>query len=90
MKKQIIAILLISGLCLGLLAGCGSKKSDPVTQEEAITIALKEAGMTADQVNDVHVHVTTQQGIPCYSVHITTADSDFSIVINASNGEVMK
>lgn len=89
MKKQILAVLLIAVLCLGLLAGC-SNKNEPITQAQAQTIALKEAGLTADQVNDVHVHVVTQNGLPCYSVHITTADSDFSIVINAANGEVMK
>ena len=89
MKKQIIAILLITVLAVSVLAGCSSKSS-PITQAEAQTIALKEAGLTADQVNDVHVHVVTQQGLPCYSVHITTADNEFSIVVNAANGEVIK
>ena len=90
MKKQIIAILLITVLAVSVLAGCSNSQSAPITERTAQEIALKEAGLTADQVNDVHVHVVTQQGLPCYSVHITTADNEFSIVINAANGEVIK
>lgn len=87
MKTRMIALVLVLVLTLGMLAACGKK--GPVTQEEAQKLALKEAGLTQSQVTDVHTHVTTVDGIPCYSVHITTADGDFSVVISAADGTVM-
>lgn len=88
MKIRIIALVLILVMTLGMLAACGKK--GPVTQEEAQKIALEEAGLTESQVTDVHTHVTTVDGIPCYSVHITTADGEQSVVISASDGTVIE
>lgn len=87
MKKRILALVLIAVMAVSLFAACG--KSNAITQEKAQQVALEHAGLSADQVEDVHVHVTDHNGIPCYSVHITTAENDFSIVINAANGEVI-
>lgn len=88
MKIRMIALVLILVLTLGMLAACGKK--GPVTQEEAQKIALKEAGLTASEVTDVHTHVTTVDGIPCYSIHITTADGEQSVVISAADGTVIE
>lgn len=88
MKIRVVAMVLVLVLSLGMLAACG--KSGVVTQEEAQKIALKEAGLTASQVTDIHTHVTTVDGIPCYSVHITTEDDEFSVVINASDGSILE
>lgn len=87
MKKRIFALLLVAIMAVSLFAACG--KSDAITQEKAQKIALEHAGLTANQAEDVHVHVTSDNGIPCYSVHITTAEGDFSVIINAANGEVI-
>ena len=88
MKKRIFALLMVSIMLMGLLCACGSS-SKVLTSEEAQKIALEQAGLTADQVTEVHTHVVTENGVPCYSVHITTADGDFSVVINAGTGEVI-
>lgn len=88
MKNRIIAMILLLVLTLGILTACGN--SGVVTQEQAQKIALKETGLTASEATDVHTHVTTVDGIPCYSVHITTADGEFSIVISAADGTVME
>lgn len=88
MKKRIFALVTIAVILLGLLAGCGKK--GPVTQDEAQKIALEYAGLTKKDVADVHVHVTSDNGLPCYSIHITTGEKDFSVVINASTGEVIE
>ena len=88
MKKRIFALLAIAVMLLGLLTACGKK--GPVTQEEAQKIAMEHAGLTKKDVSDVHVHITNDNGIPCYSIHITTEEGDFSVVINASTGEVIE
>ena len=87
MKKRILALLIISVLLLVTLAACGKK--GPVTQEQAQKIALEHAGLTTKDVSDVHTHIVDENGIPCYSIHITTDDGDFSVVINATTGEVI-
>lgn len=87
MKKRMFALLLVAILTVSLFAACG--KSNAITQEKAQKIALEHAGLSADEVQDAHIHVSSENGIPCYSVHITTAEGDFSIVINAATGEVI-
>lgn len=88
MKKQIIALFMLAVLLLGGLTACGKKSA--LTGEEAQKIALTHAGLSKSDVKDVHTHIVTEQGIPCYSIHITTDAGDFSVIINAATGEVIK
>lgn len=88
MKKRILAILMLTLVVVSIFTACGKK--GPITQEQAQKIALEHAGLTQKDASDVHVHVTSDNGLPCYSVHITTVDGDFSVIINASTGEVVK
>jgi uncharacterized membrane protein YkoI len=89
MKKRLIALFLLVALALSVMAGCGSSKSDVVTQEQAQQIAIEEIGISQNQVTDAHIHVTMQDGIPCYSVHLTTAAGEYSVLIHAGTGEVL-
>ncbi len=87
MKKKIFAVLTVCLLLTGLLTACGS--NDPITAEKAQEIALKEAGLKADQVSDIHTHIVEEQGIPCFQIHINTGSEDLTVVINATTGEVI-
>ena len=86
MKKRIIATVLLVVLCLSLFA-C-SKKDATITTEEAQKIALQEIGMTADQVDDIHVHATQYEGVACYQMHITAGDDVFYVYIDQT-GKVL-
>lgn len=86
MKKRIIASLLLVVLCLSLFA-CG-KKSTTITTAEAQKIALKEIGMTAEQVDDIHMHATQYEGVACYQMHITAGDDVFYVYIDQT-GKVL-
>ena len=86
MKKRLIASLLLVVLCLSLFA-CG-KKNATITTVEAQKIALKEIGMTAEQVDDIHVHATQYEGAPCYQMHITAGDDVFNVYIDQT-GKVL-
>lgn len=89
MKKRMFALVLVLILSVSLFAACG--KSDAITQEKAQKVALEHAGLSSDLIQDAHIHVTSEGGIPCYSVHITTTDgNDFSVLVNAATGEVIK
>ena len=80
MKKRIFTSLLLAILCLSLFA-CG-KKNTTITTEEAQEIALKEISMTAEEVDDIHVHATQYEGVACYQMHITAADVEFYVYID--------
>ena len=86
MKKRIIATVLLVVLCLSLFA-CG-KKNTTITTAEAQKIALKEIGMTADQVDDIHMHATQYDGVACYQMHITAGDEVFYVYIDQT-GKVL-
>ena len=85
MKKlfTVVAVLL---LCMSLLAACGS---GPVNAEKAQKIALDHAGLKESQVSDIHTHVIEQEGIPCFQIHMTTENGEITVVVDASNGEVI-
>ena len=86
MKKRIIATVLLVVLCLGLFA-CG-KKNTTITTEEAQKIALKEIGMTAAEVDDIHMHAAQYEGVACYQMHITAGDDVFYVYIDQT-GKVL-
>ena len=87
MKKRIFALLTVLCLCVGMLAACGS--DDPITQEKAVQIAVKEAGISEAEAVDLHVHVTDYEGIPCYNIHFTANGVSLSYDIHAVTGEIL-
>lgn len=87
MKKRILAMVLAVLLMGVLLVGCGD--DGIVTEEKAKKIALEQAGLTEAEVEDIHIHLVTENGLACYSVHITTADSETSIIIDIASGEII-
>ena len=89
MKKHFLITLLVATMLLSLLVGCGSKKTQVITAEQAQQIALEQAGLTKDQAGDVHTHIVTENGIPCFSVHISSSAGDYSYIIAANGGEVI-
>ena len=86
--KKILAFLLAALLVGVLLVGCGN--DGIVTEEQAKKIALKEVGLKESQVDDIHIHMVEENGLPCYSVHITTPDTEMSVVIDIASGEIIK
>lgn len=88
MKKRMVAVLILAALLMGVFTACGSK-AEVLTGEEAQAIALEQAGLTKDQVTDIHTHIVTEDGIPCYSIHISSTEGDYAYVITAADGTVL-
>ena len=85
MKKRLIAMLLVLVMALSLLTACGN---NPISQDKAVSIALKDAGLSKKEVEDIHVHIVEEAGIPCYNVHFTIDGVSLSYNI-ATTGEII-
>lgn len=88
MKKRLITVFVLTALLLGVFTAC-SKEPKVLTSEDAQAVALEQAGLTKDQVTDIHAHVVTENGIPCYNVHISSENGDYVYLIAAADGTVI-
>lgn len=88
MKKRIFAILLLAALMLSLLAACGEKAS-VITGDLAQKIAAEAAGLADLSNADIHTHIGEQDGIPCFNVHITVGEKEYSFAISATDGKII-
>ena len=87
MKKRILALCLAVLLVGALLVGCGG--NDIVTEEKAKEMAMEHAGIREADIEDIHIHLVTENGLACYSVHITTATKETSVIIDIASGEII-
>ena len=89
MKKRIIALFLLAALALTLFAAC-SKEEKVLTKDEAIEIALKDAGITDTGKYHIHADPSPATGTPkSYTIHIH-GPQEFSYVVDAKTGEFVK
>jgi len=59
------------------------------TQEQAKNIALKYAGLTADQVTRLRTEYEVDEGIPQYDVEFHKGDWEYEFEINAKDGRII-
>lgn len=88
MKKRMITLFVLAALLLSVFTACGNK-TDVLTSEDAQAVALEQAGLTEDDITDIHTHIVTEDGIPCYNVHISSEKGDFVYLIAAADGTVI-
>ena len=86
MKKRLIALLLIAVFLLSF-AACGKNKV--ISAEKAQQIAFEDAGVSANEVQDVHNHPTqAEDGTACYNIHFTAKGQPYNYMISAA-GEIV-
>ena len=86
MKKRLISLLLIAVFLLSF-AACGKDKV--ISAEKAQQIAFEDAGVSADDVQDVHNHpVKAEDGTACYNIHFTANGQPYNYMISAT-GEIV-
>lgn len=61
-----------------------------ITLEEAINIALKDAGLTKDQVQDLDAELDRDAGVVHYDVDFEKDNKDYDYEIHAETGEILK
>ena len=88
MKKRVFSLLVLAALLLSVFTACDNG-SDVLTSEDAQAVALEQAGLTKDQTTDIHAHIVTENGIPCYNIHISSTKGDYTYLIAAADGTVI-
>lgn len=67
----------------------GKHKKPALTMEEAQNIALKHAGLTADQVTALHTEYEIEHGIPQYDVEFHHGTWEYDYEIHGDTGEIL-
>ena len=91
MGKRFIAIALLVLLMLSVFAGCGEKEKaeGPISTQEAVQIAVADAGYAMTDVTNAHPHTGERDGQTIYEVHFECDGKSFTYVISAANGEIL-
>lgn len=66
-----------------------SNKENLITQEEAETIALEHAGLTADQVTGLRTDYEVDDGVPEYEVEFHVERTEYDYTIHAETGKIL-
>lgn len=101
--KKIWTLILVFALLLPVLAGCQSalaaqhtQEAAPssartgITEEAALEIALKDAGLTAQEIRDLEIEMDRDRGILHYEVDFEKDGKDHDYEIDAETGEILK
>ena len=86
MKKRIVCLVLAALMAVTLLCACGNKNK-VISQAEAEKIALEHFDLSASEVDGIHTHISSGE-IVGYSIHITVGDTEYSILVEATTGDV--
>ena len=88
MFKKIIALMLVL-LTLTAFTACGEKKDEPLTAQQAVQIAVTDAGYSLTDVTNAHPHQSLQDGVIIYQIHFSAGGNDFTYEINGNTGEIL-
>ena len=96
MKKQ-LAVILAFALLLPLFAGCQSAIAAQettiqslISREEALNIALADAGLTAQEIYDLEIDLEKDRGAWHYDVDFEKNGRDYDYEIHAETGEILR
>jgi uncharacterized membrane protein YkoI len=69
-----------------------AETADPkyITMDEAIAIALKDAGFGEKDITGLHAELERDDGITIYDVDFETAQWEYEYEVNAKTGKIIK
>ena len=87
---KVIAVVLLAAL---LLTGCtvfATKETAQITEEEAKSIALQDAGLTEEQVTGLQARLDRDDGRPVWEVEFRQDGFEYDYTIHAESGKVLE
>ena len=90
-KVLIIAAVAIVALVavIAIFAG-GGNDGGPLDTDDAKKIVLNDLNAKESKVESIHIHPTTVDKVPCYSVYVTFDGENWEYLINGLTGEILE
>ena len=60
-----------------------------ITQDQAVDIALADAGLSQTEISNLEVRLDTENGVQVYEVEFNYQNREFSYEIDATNGNIL-
>ena len=61
-----------------------------ITRDEALKIALEDAGLTKDQIHDLDIDLEKENGVLYFDVDFEVENKDYDYEIDAESGQILK
>ncbi len=87
--KKIIATLCILAMIL-VLSACAGGNNPKITADEALNIALEQAGVTRQQITNLKSYLDREDGRLVYEIDFDANGVEYSYDINAKTGAVVE
>ena len=89
--KRMIAVIIAVLMSATIFVGCRQNNDvDPtVTKEQAQSIALADAGLTADQVTRLYIHFDRDNGSVYYDMSFYYDNTEYEYDIDAVTGNIL-
>ena len=86
MMKRLLALFVL--VCVICAVACSCEEKETISIEDAISIALTDLGVSAEEVEAPHVHIGQYNGQSCYNVYVTVEDHSYVYSIS-TYGEIL-
>jgi len=91
MSKKILIIVIVA-ICL-ILAATGiilyQVFTPELTEDQAVAIALEDAGLTNEQVSYVNAHLDHDDGTLVYEIEFREGRTEYEYTVRASDGKIL-
>lgn len=91
--RKSVTFITAAMMLASVIAGSGSigaAAAESTTADYAIAVALKDAGLTEDEVTIEEVEKGTEQGASVYEIEFWTDEKDYEYDIAVADGEIVK
>ncbi len=85
--KKLLAIILSAIFVLSLCA-CGSRPS--LSADDALDIALNQAGVTRENIRNLKNRLEWDDGIRIYEIDFDSGTNEYSFDVNAETGAIVE
>ena len=91
--RKSVTLVTTAMLYASMIVGSGSigaAAAESTTADYAVSIALKDAGLSEDEVTIEEVEKETEQGASVYEIEFWTDVKDYEYDIAVADGEIVK
>ena len=91
-KKYLFLILAVAVILTGILVAliAGGSQNDTLSIDDAKKVVLKDLSIKEREADSIHVHPTTVEDTPCYSVYITIDGENWEYIIDSFTGKILE